>query len=98
MRISTPGRSPFMRLSSSANAVVRLSFHFGAMFAQLRTIIGPWLEAKTPTSSAMLRLRSCAACPDSPQKIFLGHAGHVEVEPQQVGVHQFREVGHVIAF
>src|SRR5262245_7266972 len=98
MTISTSACTALMRLPSSVNAVVRLSFHFGAMVAQLRTIIGPWLEAKTPASSAMFGLCFRRARADAAQEVVLGHAGHVEVEAQQVGVHELREISHIIAF
>jgi adenine C2-methylase RlmN of 23S rRNA A2503 and tRNA A37 len=41
----TSGRAARMRLPSSENAEVRLSFSADASFSQLRTIIGPWLDA-----------------------------------------------------
>src|SRR5262245_56580125 len=50
----TSGRAALMRCPSSLKPEVMLSFHLGAIAGQLRTIIGPWLEAKTPTSLDMV--------------------------------------------
>src|SRR5262245_28392406 len=96
---SASARAALMRRPSSVNAAVRLSFGAGPSVDQLRTIMGPWLEAKTPTSSAMAGLRGGGAGGADPaQEIVFRHARHVEIEPQQVRVNKLREVRDVIAF
>src|SRR5665213_3136905 len=61
-----------------------------------RTITGPWLAAKTPTSSAMRRPAGIGVLASYlPQELRFGHADVTEVEPQQIGVGQPGQCGDV---
>src|SRR5260221_6332911 len=100
MTTSTSGRAALMRRPSSLKDLVRDRWFSGLTSFHPRMISGAWLEAKTPTSSAMAgprrHVRSCV--PHLAQKLRLGHARHDEVEAQQVGIDARREERHVVPF
>src|SRR5262249_41681033 len=68
------------------------------MVSQSRAMIGPWLAANTPTSSAMCHLlgRLCLQRIEPRYELALGHAADLEVEAQQIGVDQRRKRSDVV--
>src|SRR2546428_9617505 len=95
----TSGRAALMRRPSSVSARVRSRWLAGLTSFQPRMMSGAWLDAYTPTSSAMARSRRGGG-PGGPhfsQEFRFGHAGDHEVETQKVGVDARSEERDVVA-
>src|SRR5436190_13870710 len=94
---SRSGRHAFRRRPISSKPAASLSRWSRGMVSQSRAMIGPWLAAKTPTSSAMghllfLGLQRVQAG----DELGLRHAADLEVEAQEIGVDQRRDRADVV--
>src|SRR5262245_31214346 len=59
-------------------------------------MIGPWLAAKTPTRSAMGTLFPFLQRMQARDELGLRHAADLEVEAQQIGVNQRRDLADIV--
>src|SRR5262249_56241457 len=96
MTTSRSGRHALSRRPISSKAAASRSRWSRGMVSQSRAMIGPWLAANTPTRSAidlpfpgLERVQPC-------DELAFRHAADLEVEAQEVGVDQRRDLAYVV--
>src|SRR6476661_6203937 len=96
MTTSKSGRDALSRRPISSNPAASLLRWPAGMVSQSRAMIGPWLAAKTPTRSAMGALFPFVDGVQARDELGFRHAADLEVEPQQIGVHERRDRADVV--
>src|SRR5262249_13647428 len=96
MTTSRSGRHALSRRPISSKAAASRSRWSRGMVSQSRAMIGPWLAAKTPTRSAIDLPFPGLERVQPRDELAFRHAADLEVEAQEVGVDQRRDLAHVV--
>src|SRR6266487_2852760 len=96
MTTSRSGRHALSRRPiSSKPAASRLRWSF-AIVSQSRAMIGPWLAANAPTRLAIDLPFPCLERMQTRDELAFRHAPDLEIETQEIGVDQRRDLAHVV--
>src|SRR5262249_57157823 len=96
MTTSRSGRHALSRRPISSKAAASRSRWSRGMVSQSRAMIGPWLAANTATRSAIDLPFPGLERVQPRDELAFRHAADLEVEAQEVGVDQRRDLAHVV--
>src|SRR5262249_57150654 len=96
MTTSRSGRHALSRRPISSKAAASRSRWSRGMVSQSRAMIGPWLAANTPTRSAIDLPFPGLERVQPRDELTFRHAADLEVEAQEVGIDQRRDLAHVV--
>src|SRR5215813_5312622 len=96
MTTSRSGRHALSRRPISSKAAASRSRWSRGIVSQSRAMIGPWLAANTPTRSAIDLPFPGLERVQPRDELAFRHAADLEVEAQEVGIDQRRDLAHVV--